>query len=289
MFNLYEEISARILEALEAGVVPWQKPWLVFPLQNALSRKPYRGINTLLLGLQTQYQDPRWLTFRQALELGGHVRQGEKGTRIYFWKFHDCEEEEETPRRRAPLLRAYTVFNVEQCEELNLPPLPELPARAVVLEAAEAVIEGMPQRPTLTYGGERAFYNPIQDRVGLPERNRFETTEAFYATAFHELGHATGHASRLCRPEVAQATSSFGSESYSREELVAEMTAGFVCGSLGLATEELLRNQTAYIASWLEVLRSDRRMLIKAAGEAQRAADYILGTSVEESEATVPQ
>lgn len=282
MSDAYAAVTARVLEALERGTAPWRKPWqeISGSPANALTGRPYRGVNVVLLGL-APYADHRWLTFRQALELGGNVRKGERSTEVTFWKPLDVPAtENEDERRRVPLLRSYRVFNAEQCEGLRLPPVDaDLWARRHRrIERAETVLRHMPDPPEVREGGSRAWYAPAEDLVAVPPLCAFETADAFYATLWHELGHATGHPRRLGRPGVSE-SAAFGSADYSREELVAELASAFVCAAVGL-DNSLAENSAAYVAGWLRALGEDHRAVVVAAGQAQRAADWIFGRTL---------
>lgn len=276
----FDIVTDRIVQALQAGVVPWRKPWRghdQLPC-NAVSKRPYHGINLLLLSL-TPYSDHRWMTLRQANALGGHVRQGEHSSIAVFWKRLEVEKEDERqkPQRYSiPLLRYYSVFNAEQCEGLDLPVLDdwhaELKAR---IESAERVISHMPSPPKIVEGGALAAYFPPQDLVRIPKIQDFESPEAYYSTLFHELGHSTGHETRLNRPGVTGKVV-FGSSDYSREELIAELTSAFVCAEVGIDNSNL-ENAASYIHGWLHALSGDARAVIAASGQAQRAANYIQG------------
>jgi antirestriction protein ArdC len=271
--SVYEIITEQIVSQLESGVAPWRKPWNVAPPANLVSGKPYRGINVLLLAIRG-WGSPYWLTYKQAAERDGHVRRGEHGTKVVFWK---CDKyETETPEgatieRTSALLRYYTVFNVEQCEGFKTPQAvrPFNP-----IEECDCIVAGMPNAPGFAQDA-RAWYRPSTDTVGMPARTAFDSAEGYYGTLFHELTHSTGHASRLGR-EGIEKLEQFGSESYSREELIAEIGSAMLCGVAGIAPQTVV-NSASYLQSWLRVLRADARMVISAASAAQKAADYILG------------
>jgi antirestriction protein ArdC len=249
-----------------------------------VSKKPYRGINHFLLSA-SKYVSPFWLTMHQANELGGHVRKGEESTIVVFWKVEDAtqstedldSEETAGKARRRFLLRYYRVFNLEQCE-LPQPALDKLPKVEThehdPIEAAEKIIAGMPNPPEIQYAGSKAFYSSITDRITLPPRERFVSAEEFYATALHEAVHSTGSQARLARESILEAAP-FGSATYSREEMVAELGAAYLCAEAGISNA-VVENQAAYVAGWLKKLRDDRKLLIHAAAQAQHAADYIL-------------
>lgn len=290
--NVYEIVNEKIGALLEQGTVPWRKPWTstAAPM-NLISRKPYRGINHFLL-CASGYVSPYWLTIRQANELGGRIRKGEHGTLVVFWKISDRSQdetpldpaEESQPRRRF-ILRYYLVWNVAQCElpQRVLDTLPKVETHQHnPIEVAEHLIAGMPHAPKIEHTGAKAFYSPASDTVTLPPRNSFSTPENYYATAFHELTHSTGHPSRLAREAVAE-VAPFGSSVYSREELVAEMGAAYLCAKAGISPA-VIENQAAYIAGWLSTLRADSRLVVYAAAHAQKAIDYIVGAGPEESD-----
>lgn len=281
----YEVVTARIIEALEAGVVPWRKPWNVpagLVPSNGASGHVYRGINVLMLrvlGEMAGYSDQRWVTFKQALDLGGHVRKGEKAAPVVFWKFFPEKDEEGEPLpKRPPMLRRYSVFNVEQCEGLDkLAPVEPVEADGFEpVEAAEAIVAAYADAPTVRHvEGDGAYYSPRADVVTLPVRGFFAGAPEYYGTLFHELGHSTGHESRLGRSSVTE-SARFGSPVYSREELVAEFTAAFLLSECGM-DEPRLDQSASYIKGWLTVLRNDARLAVNAAQAGQKAAEYILG------------
>lgn len=276
--SVYEKVTARIIELLETGNVPWKKPWRFSEgPRNLISRKPYRGINSFLLNC-SPYSSPYWITYRQATEKGGQVRKGEKSTAIIFWKWLDCkadpDNEDNESTEKVPLVRFYNVFNLDQVDDIDPPAevQPDIPFSPI--DQAEQVISNMPHRPLIQYGGNRACYSPTLDCIKLPNRNAFNSPEEFYSTAFHELAHSTGHSSRLSRKGILE-PSYFGSHDYSHEELVAEFGASMLCGVTGIE-QQTLENSAAYIQGWLKVLKGDKKLAIIAAGQAQRAADFIL-------------
>jgi antirestriction protein ArdC len=274
--DVYSIISDRIIAQLESGTVPWRKPWTAQgEPQNLVSKRAYRGVNVFLLRGQT-FESPYWLTFRQAQELKGHVRKGEHATPVVFWKWFEKEDDESGKVRPAPLLRYYSVFNAVQCDlPAGAVPQPEkAPGTVDPIEQCEQVVKAMPKRPEIRHGGDSAFYRPMTDTVTIPHRNRFSWSAEYYSTLFHELAHATGHASRLNRPGITD-LAAFGTEVYSKEELVAEMSAAFLCGHCGIE-QATVPNSAAYIASWLKQLKNDRRLVVHAAAAAQKAADFIL-------------
>ena len=294
MATVYDLITERIVEKLQQGTIPWQKPWnsaAGLP-RNLSSQKAYRGINVWMLG-SAGYSSPYWLTFKQAKEIGGYVRKGEQGFPVVFWKWLDgvekLEEREEsrTATRRVPLARLYYVFNVQQCElPARLQPFlqiePESPDPQPQIAACEQILAHMPNRPPIEHTEARAYYTAVWDTVNMPMRGLFPKAEHYYSVLFHELTHSTGHWQRLYRQTLTDLCP-FGSTNYSKEELVAEMGAAFLCGVAGIANETV-DNSAAYIQSWLTKLQNDTRLIILAAAQAQKAADYIVGKSAEEAE-----
>ena len=284
--HVYDQITERIVALLAQGTVPWQKPWKArtgLP-RNQVSQKPYRGINVFLL-LAMSYESPFWLTFRQALQLGGTVRKGEKSCPVVFWKQTTFEDKESGEQQKIPLLRYYHVFNVAQCDGLKTGTGPVAEPVNGILKPDE-IVAHMPQRPEIKHGMARAFYSPREDCIGLPVRERFDRAEGYYATLFHELVHATGHESRLNRVTLTE-KAGFGSNPYCKEELIAEMGAAFLCGQAEIA-ERTIDNSAAYLNGWLEQLRNDKTVIVQAAAQAQKAADFILGNGAENSSVSAP-
>lgn len=279
--DMHQEMTDKVVELLEAGTIPWEKPWNgSVDAPRSVHGRPYRGWNALLLSFMRQakgYESPFWITFNQAKARGGSVRKGEKGTTVVLWKFTDGIDKVTGEEKRSVFLTSYTVFNLDQCDGVESPELPEA-LDADPIESAQSIIDSMPQRPTLTHGGDSAYYAPAIDVVNLPAFESFKSAEGYYSTAFHELAHSTGHESRLGRVS----STSFGSESYAGEELVAELTAAFLMGEAGLG-ERTIEQRAAYIANWLQVFKSDPKVLIRSSGAAQRAADFIVGTSFEDT------
>ena len=287
--DIYQSVTAQVIAALEAGTPPWVCPWesghgSAIPA-NLSTGRPYRGINTLLLNLQAMshgYALNRWLTFQQARSLGGHVRKGESGTPIVFFKMLDVEGKDgsghaalhaanDAPARKViPLLRSFTVFNAAQVEDLPpaLTALPALPEGWSPVAEAEEILSH--SGATIRHGGDRAFYRPVDDVIQLPPPGVFPQASSYYNVALHELTHWSGHPSRCNRV----LSSRQHIEAYAFEELVAEMGSAFLCSHCGLAGE---LQHASYIASWLQALRNDKRLIFTAASLAQKAADYLMG------------
>ena len=285
--DTYAIVTEKIINLLEQGIVPWRRPWSATGLpRNLVSKKPYRGVNLFLLSA-TKYVSPFWLTMKQANELGGSVRKGEHSQIVVFWKVDqianaesetDCEKHNTDDKaRRRFVLRYYRLFNLEQCElpQAVLDKLPQIETHEHdPIDAAERIIAGMPNPPDIQYAGSQAFYSPTTDRITLPPRELFAGTEEIYASLFHEAGHASGHPKRLNRESIAEAAP-FGSPTYVFEELIAEMSAAFYALRLE-SRQRSSANQAAYIQGWLAKIRSEERLVIMAAAQAQKAADFIL-------------
>ena len=293
-FDVYEAVTNRILERIESGVVPWQSPSIArvgFP-RNFSTGKHYRGINVFLLGSH-EFQSPFFLTFIQAKELGGNVRKGEKGfpiVKVGTW----TKEVDGTPApvggdQATPVprtfLKLYTVFNACQVEGIEFPEVPKCEAftDSALADSARQIVAGMPRPPVITEGRKSyPHYIPDTDTVEMPSRETFRAEWRFYKTLFHELAHSTGHEKRLNRPSLTENRGRYAvgeaQKTYCLEELVAEMTAAFLGAHAGII-EDGFENSAAYLKSWLEVLkvRDHRTWLVKAASDAQRAADYVLG------------
>jgi len=284
--DVYAIVTEKIINLLEQGVVPWRKPWISTGLpSNLVSKKHYRGVNYFLLSA-TKYVSPYWLTMRQANQVGGHVSKGEESTIVVFWKVEDLmqssenldTEENDNKNRRRFLLRYYRVFNLEQCElpKAVLDKLPKVDTQEhTPINACAEIIGCMPNAPEIQHAGSKAFYSALNDRVTLPPPELFTSAEEYYASGFHELIHSTGHQKRLARESILEAAP-FGSPTYSVEELVAEMGAAYLCAESGISPA-VIENQAAYVAGWLKKLRDDRKLVVHAAAQAQRAADYVLG------------
>ena len=277
---LYEQVTNQIIRELEQGKIPWIKPWVQgIPPSNLISKKPYQGINHLLLSL-TSFESPYFLTYKQAKELGGYVRAGEKGFQVIYWKLNRfTETNPETlmeTEKIIPLLRAYWVFNVTQCNDIpgdNIPEI-ELPDCFNPIESAEILVKEMPNPPKLEHSqNPQAFYSPLADLVHMPNQSFFKSSEGYYDTLFHELVHSTGHEKRLNR-DTLQGIKNDSSHSYDKEELIAELGGAFLCASAGITKE--IKNNAGYIQGWLKAFQDDSKMLIHAAGKASQAANYIL-------------
>jgi antirestriction protein ArdC len=260
--DVYAIVTERIVNLLEQGIVPWRRPWSATGMpRNVVSKKSYRGVNLFLLSA-TKYVSPFWLTMKQANELGGSVRKGEHSQIVVFWKVEqipnthgntDSEEfDTDEKTRRRFVLRYYRLFNLEQCElpQAVLDTLPIIETHQHdPIEAAERIIAGMPNPPKIQYAGSKAFYSPIADRITLPPRELFTSTEEIYASLFHELAHSSGSAKRLDRKSISKAAP-FGPPCTVSRRLIAECSAAYLCAEAGISPA-VLENQAAYIQGWL--------------------------------------
>lgn len=281
--DVYQVITDRIISRIETeGRLPWSQPWRNYlshtgQPQNLVSKKPYRGINVWVLSAQG-FASPFWLSFRQARQLGGTVRKGQKGTPVVFWLWTENAAGEEFA-----VPRYSTVFNAEQCDGLggHLPALVESqPNTTGSTGECDRIVADMPTAPAITHN-EAAYYSPAQDRVNVPRKESFQDLPRYYATTFHELAHSTGHPSRLDRSQGGTAWGKFGSDPYAKEELVAEMTAAFLCGVANIQPD-VEDQSVAYLQGWVSRLKGDSKLLVQAAAQAQRAADFILGVKPQE-------
>lgn len=288
--DLYREVTDKIIALIETGVAPWRRTWSQYGLaRNYATGHIYTGINLILMN-NTPHPIPYFLTFNQVKERGGQIRKGAKAEMVIYFNVYYKDGADQTmikeeARRRSDagediqvlkFIKYYSVFNIADIEgiDFDIPQVELKPNEKI--ERCESIIEQMPNRPALkNIDGNRAFYAPPLDFVNMPAIEQFETAEDYYATYFHELTHSTGHTSRLAREEIMN-PQSFGSKPYSREELVAEMGASFLCSSVQIDFDNVIENNAAYLAGWLKVLQTDSKFIFKAAAEAQKAADYIL-------------
>jgi antirestriction protein ArdC len=276
--SVYQIVTDQVIKQLASGTAPWRKPWRCEPPSNLVSGKQYKGINPFLLASQG-YGSRYWVTFNQANKLGGHIRKGEKSSVVTFWHIGEektVRDADGNPRKSKPfLLRYYRVFNIEQTEGIaDKLGLGNASPRVPPIEQCEAIVKRMPNAPVMQQS-DRAWYRPSRDSVGMPSRSLFHSSEEYYSTLFHELTHSTGHSSRIGREGIEQ-LNTFGSESYSKEELVAEMGAAMLCGVTGISPATI-PNSAAYLQGWISRLRGDSKLLVSAASQAQKAADYIQG------------
>jgi antirestriction protein ArdC len=288
-FDVYQAVTDRILEALDAGTVPWRRPLKRtaagdgFP-KSLASGKRYRGVNVFLLALTAWtkgYDSDYWATFNQVKEKNAHVRKGEKSSFVVFWKELTVTDQASGEEKKIPMLRYYNVFNAKQCEGLAAPdvlPTDEAAEPFEQLAECEKIVTGYPRPPTIEHVGHRACYIPAQDKIEIASPDRFENRERYYAVLFHEIAHSTGHPSRLDREDAMSPT--FGDASYSKEELVAELGAAFLAAAGGISPPTIDQS-AAYIDGWRKKLQGDKKLVVQAAGAAQRAADHVLGVDFE--------
>ena len=291
--NVYEIVTSRVLEEMQKGIIPWQRPWHGV---NGLaisytSRKPYSFLNQLLLG-----RPGEWLTFNQITNLGGKLKKGAKSSMVTFFEEStkpaasstsatdvEADADEETAADKGSyrrfILRYYRVFHIDDCEGIPSKIKEEPMRQTEPVSAAEDAIRAYLSRETAlrfcACRSNRAYYSPMEDAVFVPLIGQYDLAEQYYATTFHELVHSTGHPCRLDRK--AGMVSNFGSEDYSKEELVAEMGSAMICGLLGLDCEKTFNNTVAYLQNWIKVLKNDAKMIVFAASGAEKAAKYILG------------
>lgn len=289
--DVYQEVTDKLIDMIEKGCMPWRKDWkdgvrgagLNGMPFNVASKKQYNGINVVLLWAEAQakgYQSARWGTYKQITDAGGQVRKGEKSTAIVFFKPLKLKAKEAGgPDRMIPLIRSFKVFNIDQCDGFEAT-VPVVAAPIGSHEATDTFIAATGAE--IKFGGVQAFYSPLHDYIGMPQKEAFKSANGFYATAVHELTHWTGHKSRLNR----QFGERFGNDAYAFEELVAELGSAFVCAELGAPSH--IESHASYLDHWLTILRKDKKAFFKAASEANKAATYLkdlAATKAEEARA----
>lgn len=274
--DVYEMVTDRIIEQLEKGYIPWQKPWTGVHdgAYNRISNKPYSLLNQMLLSKTGEYA-----SFKQWTDLGGHIRKGEKAEIVTFWKLQPIEEENEDGEKvikQIPLLRYYNVFHISQVEGVE-PKSIELNELQPIEEAEKIKTEYMQREhiKILEKVTDKAFYSPSLDYIQVPCKEQYQNIEEFYSTLFHEMVHSTGYKTRLDRLEASN-IAHFGTESYSKEELVAEIGSSTLVNKLGIESSKSFKNSTAYIQSWLRALRNDKKLIVSASSRAEKAVKYIL-------------
>jgi antirestriction protein ArdC len=276
--DIYQEVTDKIVTALETGTAPWLRPWksgvgTALVPHNAVTGRAYNGINWLVLACAA-YTSTGWLTYKQAQDLGGNVRKGEKGTRIVFWSFPKMEDKETGKEKVVPFAKPYTVFNLDQCEGLDVAKLKTFTPAV----AGDSPINDIAARHNvrLNHGGDKAFFSPMSDSIGMPSADAFTTPAHYASTLAHELVHWTGHEARLARTFGKR----FGDDAYAFEELVAEIGSAFVCATTGIALDNL--QHADYVGSWLKVLKADKRAIFTASSQAKKAAEFL--TAQEEAD-----
>ena len=275
--SVYEMITERIIEQLENGVIPWQKPWsgTHSGAYNRISNKPYSLLNQMILKHGDEYA-----TFKQWSDLGGKIRKGEKSEVVTFWKIQPYEEENENGEKvikQIPLLRYYNVFHISQVDGVEPKEQLKISDLEPIEEAEKIKLDYMNRehlqiRETIS---DKAFYLPTADYIQVPCKEQYQNIEEFYSTLFHEIVHSTGHKSRLDRKDIKDCLYK-GDENYSKEELTAELGSAFLINMLDIETEKSFRNSSAYIQSWLRVLKNDTHFIVSASSKAEKAVKYIL-------------
>lgn len=278
--NVYELVTNRIIEQLENNIIPWEKPWsgTIDGAFNRVSKKPYSILNQMLLKYDGEYA-----SFKQWKDLGGHIRKGEKSEMVVFWKMYPIKEKQDDGTetiKTIPLLKYINVFHISQVDGVE--PLKQKVTHDIEpIDKAEKILNDYWNRENITIEhvkGDKAFYSPMFDKIQLPLFEQFKQSEEYYSTAFHESIHSTMKTSRCNRQEDRKGkVVSFGSEEYSKEELVAEVGSAQLMNIVGIETTKSFRNSTAYIQSWLKVLRNDNKFIVSASSKAEKAVNYILG------------
>lgn len=285
MNQVYKIVTDRIISEMENGRIPWIKTWSGVDPSNVISGKPYKGINKLMLGFaSTQYGNGWFLTPKQANDLGGKIKNGEKASMGVFWKIYnsriksDIENDEIEQIEKRFVLRYYNLFNISQCENLKLPEHCNTTTTKLTTQKPNDIYRSYIQREQIVEGYGKPSYSPSQDIIRMPNIDQFTNENAFFATAFHETIHSTGHIKRLARFDIKN-IAHFGSETYSKEELVAEIGSSFLCEYSGIANAMTEQNNIGYLQSWIQVLKNDPKMIIFAASKAEKATEYIIGAT----------
>lgn len=281
--NIYQKVTDQIIAEMEKGIVPWQQGWNDYGMpRNYISGRRYSGINLLFLNYITHvrgYETPIYLTFKQAKDLGGKIKKGEHGTTIIYWAkkvYKSTKSDEDREDETIKLFPVgHYVFNIDQTEGINFDDIVPLKNNNIKpIEECEHIIKGMPNSPKMQHGGDQAYYSRLDDLVQIPNKNLFNSTEEYYQTFFHELIHSTGHESRLNRKDLYDSLT-MKNNSYSKEELTAEIGASFLSAHAGIE-KIVISNSASYINNWMKALKDDRTLLIRAASLAGKAVDYIL-------------
>lgn len=276
--SVYEMVTERIIYQLENGIIPWERPWtgIRSGAHNRVSNKPYSLLNQMLL-----IHDGEYASFKQWTDMGGKIKKGEKSEIVVFWKIQPIEETKENGTieiKNIPLLRYYNVFHISQVEGIEPKEVIELTELQPIIEA-ERIKEEYKEREhieIMEVVTNEAYYNPTKDFIKVPCKEQYKNIEEFYSTLFHEMTHSTGHKSRLDRLST-EAKARFGSETYSKEELVAEIGCSSLLNIIGIETTKTFKNSSAYIQNWLQVLKNDTKFIVSASSKAEKAVKYILG------------
>mgnify|MGYP005763799727 FL=1 len=280
--NCCQMVTDRIIEQLERGLIPWEKPWggIRGGAYNRITSKPYSLMNQMILKHTGEYA-----TFHQWVNLGGRIKKGEKAEKIFFWKIIKVEKETEEKRKKVmiPILKTYSVFHISQVE--NVQPKEQNLAAVKPMGQGERILQEYIDREKLLFRevvSDDAYYSPLKDIVVIPCKEQYSHMNEYYSTAFHEMIHSTGHPKRLGRFENIQSVLG-KKEDYSKEELVAEMGSSYLMNLAEIETKKTFRNSAAYIQNWLQVLRNDNRFIVSAASKAEQAVCYILGEKIEKN------
>lgn len=278
--TVFEIVTQKIVDQLEKGTIPWIKPWNGSMNFNGVTGRDYSGINVFILAGTT----PAWVSYKQAADLGGNVKKGEKGSIAVFWKCFKETDKETGKEKTIPMLRYYTVFNISQCENLKLPAKVQalLDAKHTrpfnPIAEAETIVNNMQNKPAIVYQEQQAYYKPSTDTLNMPAKGSFKAENLYYETLFHELTHSTGHEKRLNRSGF-NGVWNINHKEKAKEELIAEIGAAFLCSKAGI--DKIINNVSAYCKSWLQALQNDKRMIVYAASAATKAANYILNVETE--------
>lgn len=271
--NVYQLVTDRIISELQNGVIPWRRPWTTrgqsFPI-NYVTRKPYRGINQFLLPAG------EYASFKQVADAGGKVKKGAKAYMVVFFTF---VEDKKDASKQIPILRYYNVFNIAtQCEGIESKYKPSETSEHDAIAQAENIINMYHHQLAggIVYGHDSAYYSPSQDMVHVPKLEDYKVKEEYYSVMFHEMVHSTGHETRLAREGVTNKKVAFGDETYSKEELIAELGSAMLCNHVGIL-DTTIKNSASYLNAWIKKLKEDSRLIVSASGQAQKASDYILG------------
>ena len=273
--NIYKIVTDRIIEQMKKGIIPWHKSWKSSGgAINYVTRKPYRGINIMLLD-----RDGEWLTFKQCKDCGGKIKKGEKSSVIVFYKLLERENEETGEKETAHFLQYSNVFHISQCEGIESKLTTETNSdeeQPEPIEMAETVIRSYVEKTGVKFDNDflssGAYYKPYSDTVVMPKlKEQFESAEEYYSTAFHELAHSTGHKTRLDRFKAHQSR-----KEYAREELIAEISSAMIMNKIGIEQDSTFKNSVAYLQSWIKVLSNDYQAIVKASQGAEKAVEYIL-------------
>jgi antirestriction protein ArdC len=274
--NVYQAVTDRIIKQLEEGVVPWNKPWtgIAAGAYNRVSKKPYSLLNQMILA-----HDGEYATYKQWADAGGQVRKGEKSEIVVFWKIFNTKEmkDGEEVTKSIPMLRYYNVFHVSQVDGVE--PLKREITEHEPIESAEKIKNDYAEREGIEIKeiiSDKAFYSPSGDYISIPCKEQFKEINEFYSTLFHEIQHSVGHPSRLSRFGTDTKLAKFGSEDYSKEELIAELGSSMLMNTIGIETPKTFRNSAAYIQSWINVFKNDNRMIVSAASKAEKSTKYVL-------------